>query len=60
MVAAERADRRARLIEIDPSYCDLIVCRWQTFSGQKAQLFGSNESFAEVQARRHRADPSQE
>jgi len=60
MVAAERAARRARLIELDPTYCDLIVRRWQNYSGQSAQLAGSNESFAEVQARRLRADARQE
>src|SRR5262249_52986963 len=52
MVAAERADRRARLIEIDPSYCDLIVRRWQTFSGKTAQLAESQQTFAELEARR--------
>jgi hypothetical protein len=60
MIAAERTRQRARLIEIDPTYCDLIVRRWQKCSGQNAHLAGSNESFAEVQARRHRADASQE
>jgi DNA modification methylase len=29
MIAAERTGRRARLIEIDPAYCDLIVRRWE-------------------------------
>jgi len=56
MVAAERTGRLARLIEIDPLYCDIILRRWQAFSGKVAQLVGSKETFAEVQARRVRAE----
>jgi DNA modification methylase len=52
MIAAERTGRRARLIEIDPLYCDLIVQRWQAFSGGTALLADTNETFDEVRARR--------
>src|SRR3984893_1844402 len=52
MIAAERTARRARLIEIDPLYCDLIVQRWQKFSGKTARLAETNETFDEVKARR--------
>jgi DNA methylase len=55
MFAAERTGRRARLIEIDPACCDLIVRRWQAQSGKAVQLAESNEAFAEVE-RRRRAD----
>ena len=52
MIAAERTRRRARLIEIDPLYCDLIVQRWQTFSRKTARLANTNETFDEVKVRR--------
>ncbi|SHN82511.1 site-specific DNA-methyltransferase [Bradyrhizobium erythrophlei] len=52
MIAAERTKRRARLMEIDPLYCDTIVERWQTFTGKTARLAETNETFAEVKARR--------
>jgi DNA modification methylase len=52
MIAAERTGRRARLIEIDPLYCDLIIQRWQKFSGKTARLAATNETFEEVKARR--------
>ena len=52
MIAAERTGRRARLLEIDPLYCDLIVQRWQTFSGKRARLAETNETFDEVRLRR--------
>jgi DNA modification methylase len=60
MIAAERTGRRARLIEIEPFNCDVIVRRWQTFSGKNAQLAESNESFAEVETRRIRAGGGRE
>jgi DNA modification methylase len=52
MIAAERTGRRARLIEIDPLYCDLIVRRWQKHSGKTARLAETNETLEEVHARR--------
>ena len=36
MVACERRERAAFLVEIDPLYCDVIVERWQALTGQKA------------------------
>ena len=36
MIAAERSGRKARLIELDPKYVDVIVRRWQDFSGAQA------------------------
>jgi hypothetical protein len=55
LFAAERTGRRARLIEIDPACCDVIVRRWQAHSGKTAQLAESNELFSEVEGRRLRA-----
>jgi DNA modification methylase len=52
MIAAERTKRLARLIEIDPLYCDSIVQRWQKFTGKAARLAETNETFEEVKARR--------
>ncbi|MGH8083453.1 MAG: DNA methyltransferase, partial [Lysobacter sp.] len=36
MIAAEKTGRRARLIELDPKYADVIVRRWQDHTGQAA------------------------
>jgi DNA methylase/ParB-like nuclease domain len=52
MIAAEHTGRRARLIEIDPAYCDLIVRRWQMMTGKQARLAESQQTFAELEARR--------
>jgi len=36
MIACEKTARRARLMELDPRYVDVIVKRWQAFTGKKA------------------------
>ena len=38
LIACEQTHRKARLIELDPKYCDVIVKRWETITGQKAEL----------------------
>jgi DNA modification methylase len=38
MIAAEKHGRYARLMELDPKYCDVIVKRWEDFTGKKAVL----------------------
>lgn len=42
IIAAEKTGRKARLIELDPKFCDVIVRRWEEYTGQKAQLFENN------------------
>ena len=37
LIAAEQTNRRAYLMELDPLYCDVIVERWEKFTGRKAQ-----------------------
>ncbi len=37
LIAAEQTGRKAFLMEIDPPYCDVIVQRFETFSGRKAE-----------------------
>ena len=52
MIAAEREGRRARLIELDPQYVDVIVQRWQAFTGKEALLDGTGRSFAAIAGER--------
>ena len=42
LIAAERLKRQAFLMELDPKYCDVIVKRWEDFTGDKAQRVSFN------------------
>ena len=46
LIAAEKTRRRARLIEIDPHYCDVIVRRWQALTREGAVHADTGESFS--------------
>lgn len=43
LLAAEKHGRYARIMELDPKYCDVIVKRWEDFTGKKAQLLTISE-----------------
>jgi DNA modification methylase len=55
LIACEKAGRQARLIELDPKYCDVIAQRWQAFSGDTAVLEADGRTFKEIAARREAA-----
>lgn len=38
LIACEKIGRHARVMELDPKYCDVIVKRWEDFTGKKAVL----------------------
>lgn len=38
IIAAEQLDRKARVMEIDPHYVDVIIARWENLTGEKAVL----------------------
>ena len=45
LIAAEKNGRIARIMELDPKYVDVIVKRWEDFTGQKAVLESTGEPF---------------
>ncbi|MEC3862362.1 DNA modification methylase [Mesobacterium sp. TK19101] len=55
LIAAETTGRKAALLELDPKFVDVIVERWQRFTGRQAVLDGDGRSFAEVQDGREAA-----
>ena len=49
LIACERQHRHARLMELDPAYCDVIVKRWEDFTGNTAVCHPSDAHFTQEQ-----------
>lgn len=47
-IACEKTNRQARLMELDPKYVDVIIKRWQDFTGKQAIHAETGQPFAEV------------
>jgi hypothetical protein len=50
LIGCEKTNRKARLMELDPKYCDVIVTRWQDFAGKQAIHEASGKTFDEMKA----------
>ena len=49
LIACEKTNRHCRMMELDPAYCDVIVKRWEDFTGNTAVCIPSNQHFSEQQ-----------
>ena len=52
LIAAERTGRKARTLEVDPTYVDVGVRRWQNYTGKNAVLAASGETFETIEEQR--------
>ncbi len=52
LIGCERRGRQALLMEIDPKYTDVIVNRWQAFTGREATLETDGRTFDEIRSER--------
>jgi DNA modification methylase len=48
LIAAEKSGRRARAIELDPTYVDVAIRRWEQYTGKTARLAPMGETFDEL------------
>jgi DNA modification methylase len=48
LIACEKTHRQARLIELEPRYCDVIIRRFEEFSGKRAALESDGRGFQEI------------
>ena len=48
LIACEKTNRKAYLMELDPKYCDVIINRWQTLTGKDAILESTGDKFNDL------------
>ena len=51
LMASEKTARTAYLIDLEPKYCDVIVKRWQDFTGKRATLESNGKTFDELKTK---------
>jgi len=56
LIAAEKTSRQARLMELDPKYVDVIIKRWQDFSGQEAVMESTGDKFNDMYINGRKSD----
>lgn len=54
LLAAEKTNRTCYGMELEPKYCDVIIKRWQDFTGKKAVHVETGKTFEELKAIREK------
>ena len=50
LIASEKTGRQARLIELDPKFVDVIIKRWEDYTGQQAMRESDGAMFNDLSA----------
>ena len=56
LIACEKTNRNAYLMELDPKYCDVIIKRWQDFTGQEAVIESTGDKFNDMYINGRKSD----
>lgn len=52
LIACEKTNRHCRTMELDQKFCDVIITRWQEFTGRDAVLDNDGRTFVEIKEAR--------
>jgi DNA modification methylase len=52
LIACEKTGRDCRMMELDETYADIIICRWQNFTGKEATHEETGKTYNEMKAER--------
>lgn len=55
LIACEKTNRKCYGMELDEKYCDVIINRWQNYTGKKATLKSNGQTYEELKAERENA-----
>jgi len=55
LIACEKNNRKCFMMELDEKYCDVIIKRWQDFTGKQATLESTGETYQELKSKREAA-----
>jgi DNA modification methylase len=55
LIACEKTARDCRMMELDPKYCDVIIQRWQDFTGKTATHEATGKTYGELKAEQCKA-----
>ena len=56
LIACEKTNRHCRMMELDPKYCDVIIKRWQDFTGQEAVIKSTGDKFNDMYINGRKSD----
>ncbi len=56
LIGAEQTGRKSFVMELDPKYCDVIIKRWQDFTGQEAVMETTGDKFNDMYVNGRKSD----
>ena len=56
LIACQKTNRDCYMMELDPKYCDVIVKRWQDFTGEEAVMESTGDKFNDMYIKGRKAD----